>query len=170
VTIRERIEAAYQGQACECVPWTCYGGLLGRGQAERRLRNRGLGLVGITRTFAVSQPNVDVRTQTVSTDDGPMTRTTYATPVGEVFELHTTEPGYGSSWKKSHMIQRLEDYAVVEFMVRDIRYTSTTAEYDKAMLEMGDDGVVFVATDRSPLQKMWVETPGRRAVRPGHAD
>jgi len=160
MTIRERIEAAYRCEETDRVPWTIYGGLLPRGDVERQLRNLGLGLIQISRVHQTSQPHVEVRTDTVATPRGPGTRTTYVTPVGQVHQTSVTEPGYGSGWQQDHLIQRGEDYEVVEFMMADTVYAPRHDAYHRAVGELGDDGVVLVALERSPLQKMWVELMG----------
>ena len=160
MTIRERIEAAYRCEPVDRVPWTVYAGLLPRGGAERCLRNRGLGLVNITRVHTVRQPHVQTRTDTVDTPRGPGTRTTHVTPVGEVHQTCATEPGYGSGWAQDHLIKRDEDYDVVEFMIRDTVYEPSYDGYAQVDGEMGDDGVMLTGLERSPLQKMWVELMG----------
>jgi len=160
VTVRERIEAAYRREPVDRVPWTVYGGMLKQINVADRLMEMDLGVISMARIHRPVRPNVEVVTETVDSPNGPGTRTIYRTPVGEVDELALPEPNYGSLWKHSHLIERAEDYAVVEFMIRDTHYEIDATPLEERTAELGNTGVVFVPVDRSPLQKMWVELMG----------
>ena len=76
----ERITAVLHNQPPDRVPFAPYDNLVPRGEFERTLRNRGMGMCSRISTIYSSMPNVSLEYKTI--DDTLVT--TYHTPEGEL--------------------------------------------------------------------------------------
>jgi len=157
---RERVNAALRGEMADRVPFTCYAGLLPRGETERRLRKDGLALVHRRGVFTTECTHVEIERREYRQEGKLLVRQTFSTPVGQVSETYRTGGGYGTSLRCEFLIKRPEDYAVVEFMVRDEVYTPVYDEYLRDVDIMGEDGVVDGNLGYTPLQQMLVVLMG----------
>ncbi len=160
MTPRDRLLAALRGQPIDAVPWSCYSGLIPRGETERLLRERGMALITPVTPYTRETPNVEVISREARESGRTFTYRTFRTPVGEVTEKRGAESGYGSSWIVEHMIRRPEDYAVVEFMVRDTILRPNFEAVAELEADLGGDGVALAWTTRSPYQQMYIEMMG----------
>jgi hypothetical protein len=80
----------------------------------------------------------------------------YRTPLGEIWQRLRKESGYGSDWRVEHFIKDVKDYEVLEFVIRDVKYSPNYDVYNKAAESMGDNGVVTAWTERVPIQHLWI--------------
>ena len=157
---RELVTAALRGNRVERMPWTIYANLLPRGAVERDLRNRGLVLLSHQSVFTIQRPNVTLEERT-SDEDGETIRVrTHHTPLGSLTERRRVEPGYGSSWAFEHFVKEAKDYEILEFVVRDTRYTPDLTTWERARDEIGADGIVNTGVHRIPFQRLWIEYAG----------
>lgn len=155
MTPKERVLAVLHGERPDRIPFTCYAGLLPRGQLELRLCNEGLALINHCQVFATERPHVEVECHEYSENGGSFLRETFRTPVGEVWQTWRTGGAYGSRRLREYLIKQPEDYQVVKFMVRDEVYTPTYDEFLTAQDNLGEAGVVFGGwLPRSPLTYM----------------
>lgn len=154
---KERIMAVLHHERPDRVPWTIYSGLLPRGEAERELRNLGLGLWVSCPICKAETPHVKLE---VSEEAGVTTRT-YHTPVGSISSKHRTDVGVvGTTWTVEHMVKGVADYEVARFIVEDTVYRPDYAALLEAQRMLGGDGVVVAWVGRSPLQRMLIELLG----------
>lgn len=85
------------------------------------------------------RPNVRERREE---EPGEWVRTTYETPVGSVQTLHR----YASDLTRAlflteHVVKRVEDVRVVEFMVRDTSYSLDSKPFLECEQQVGEDGI-----------------------------
>jgi len=160
MTIRQRIAAALRGDLPDQIPFTTYSGMVPSGEAERRLRAKGLGFSIRVGLVEIVRPNVRVEHLDYLEDDVHYRRTTMRTPVGEVHA--TTRPGsaYGSNWAYDHYIKRPDDYQVMEFIVNDTTYLPAYDPFLEAVANVGEDGYVSGNMGYSPLMEMRVNLLG----------
>ena len=158
MNIKERTLAVLRGEEPDRVPWLIYNELLPRGYVSRQLRNKGLGLKVSVPICKVETPNVSVESKRVE----DIVYTTYHTPVGSVSTKQRTglPAGTGGSWAIEYMIKDVSDYKVVGFMVEDTVYVPDPKPVLEAEQNLGNDGIVFVWAERSPLQKALIEFMG----------
>ena len=158
MTPRERVLAALRGQMPDRVPFTCYGGLLPRGEVEQQLRNEGLALVTDCQVFTTTRPHVEV-SQRDYYDDGTLyIRDTYRTPAGEVWQTRRTGGAYNTTRLAEYLIKQPEDYKTVEFMFRDEVYEPAYDSYLSAVDTMGEAGLVPGGwLPRTPMMAMMWE-------------
>ena len=148
--------AALHGDMPDRIPFTCYSGLLPRGETERWLRDQGLALKNGALVYTTTRPHVEFEGRDEGRAGRRFTRQTYPTPGGAVTELRRTGGGYGTSLRCEFPIKRPEDYEVVEFMVRDEVYEPCYDKYLEAADCLGEDGLVSSGPGYSPLMEMLV--------------
>ena len=160
MTTKERICMALMGQMPDRVPFTTYRGVITADDGLDDLVARGLGFMGSCHVYNAGHPNVEV-TYDDTTVDGVFTRIVrYKTPVGEIWQKSNKEPGYGSMWNVEHLVKSVEDYEVLEYIIRDTQYLPNYDAYRKAEEAMGDSGVVMAWTERVPIQRLWIQYTG----------
>jgi uroporphyrinogen-III decarboxylase len=159
--VRERVISVLSGRMPDKIPWLIYSNHLPRGSFERRMREMGLGLderCSIYRTF---MPNVRIESRTI----GDYVYTTYHTPVGE---LHSkTRIGMrfqfpGGSWTVEYPVKNTDDIKALRFMIEDTVYEPDYENYVRIKEELGEDGIVTVWADYTPLMKIIVRYMGFR--------
>jgi len=161
MTIRERILAALTWGQPDRVPLTVYDSLLPRGTTERRLREAGVGLVTRPPAHRVEHREVEIVTREYFENGRKLMRRSIGTPVGEVWQTIEPDPGYGTSnWIHEHFIRKPEDYAVMDFYLRDAVYRDNYSSIREARRRVGDDGIVIVRVGKSPLQEMLYQMLG----------
>lgn len=159
--IREMVEGVLKGEMPDRIPWLIYSNHLPRGSFERRMRDMGLGLDERCVVYKVSMPNVAIENRTV----GNYLYTTYRTPVGE---LHSkTRIGMrfqlpGGSWTVEHTVKSINDIKALKFMIEDTVYEPYYENYTQIKDDLGEDGIVTVGADYTPLMKIIIRYMGFR--------
>jgi len=162
----ERLFKAMQGEPVDFVPLCSYPGLLPRGETERKMREQGLAFFHRIGAVNVEKPNVSTTSRWYFEEGRWWVRNTLSTPVGEVSEVLRTGGGYGTSLRCEFLIKEPEDYRVLEFMVRDERYSPAVDAFHIAREQIGSDGIVVPSLGYTPMQQMlimWME-PERFAI------
>ncbi len=162
MTLHQRIVAVLRGEMADRVPFTCKMPQPPRGEIERQLRNEGLAIIGEGEllnidagglgTGSAIRPHVEV-VRRESWDHGRLlVRETLRTPVGEVHQTWRGGGAYGTSRLLEYPVKQPEDYAVVEYIIRDEVYHPTYDNVDDSRCPdkfvaqaqiVGDDGFVF---------------------------
>lgn len=147
-----------------------------RGEVEREVRSRGMGLCISLPFCLASSPNVEVVQTTELTGEVKALKCTYHTPAGSVSELF--KPGIGSGqgisgrdfkgltpWRVSpeqggRLIKRPEDYDVARFIVEDTRYRPYYEALKDFQSYLGEDGIVVAGLPHSPFQMLLIDWVG----------
>jgi hypothetical protein len=155
MTIKERILTALTWGLPDRVPLTVYDWLLPRGEAERRLRESGVGLIVRLPPHRTAHHNVEIRTCEYYEQGQKRVRRTIHTPVGDAWETLTPDDAYGTSnWIQEYLVKTPADYRVLEYYFQDMVFRDNLAAIREAERRVGNDGVVFVRIAKSPLQDM----------------
>ena len=133
LTAHEQVMSVYRKQNTGRIPWAAYGGfLLPSGRNEREMRNRGCVWLTYERVCSWMPPamghlsgwmgeceikNVGMSVRFVWANGQRLLRRTYETPVGTVYEDLHAEPAYHSLWVKKYLVEKPEDYKVVQYIV-----------------------------------------------------
>lgn len=136
-----RINAVLHRQEPDQVPFAPYDNLMPRGEFERHLRNRGMGLCLRRSTVWEETPNVSVETR----HEGESVVTTYHTPEGDVWtrsQGHAGRISDSMSIEVEGLIKGKEDYDPVIFMLEDAVFHSAPDAYYDAVRDVGRDGIV----------------------------
>jgi uroporphyrinogen-III decarboxylase len=173
MSVRERMLAAYRGQAPDRYPVSIYSRYLPRGDKERVARAQGLGIVDYYPIVSLLAPPWHLSSGLVSEvkgadlqvryvwENGKMAEVrTYATPVGEVTQRTVQDPTYGSDWIDKFYIQSRDDYRVVQYLVEHTVFRPNFGGLASRIRTLGEDGVVLGRLDRAPYQKMLIELAG----------
>ena len=163
MNVHDRIEAALKGQLADQVPFTIYSNKIPKGEAERRLRGKGLGFSWRQNIIDWEYPNCDIRTVTWRKDGQDLSRTIYSTPVGEIYEVNRLEGEYGSTWKVEWPVKTREDYRVMTYVTRDARPVPLYDEFARTMKNVGGDGFVVANFLYEPLMYIIVNCTGFEA-------
>ncbi len=137
----ERMNAVLHGERPDRVPYAPYDILVPRGDFERELRNRGMGLCLRRSGVWWERPDVGVEQRT----DGDLSYAIYHTPKGSVRSARRTHVGRisdGESIEAEWMIKEVADFEPVIFMLEN---TVFHANYDSFLAEVrdvGSDGIV----------------------------
>jgi len=145
----ERITAVLHHQVPDKVPFAPYDNLIPRGDFDREMRNRGMGLC-LRRSEIWSEcPNV--RTENVT--QGDLITTTYHTPVGSVSvsrQAHLGRIDDSGSVQVEWMIKGIDDYEPVIYMVENTEFHSSYGTYLYNARDVGTDGIVRGSGLRPP--------------------
>jgi len=133
----ERINAVLHHQKPDKVPFAPSENLIPRGDFEREMRNRGMGLYAERATYWSETPNV--RVESKRQVDGALT--IYHTPAGSV-----------STGKNRRMIEDVDDYEPVIFMVNDTVFHADYSVYSNSVRDLGADGIVRGSGIEPPLE------------------
>jgi len=156
---RERVENVLKGGMPDRIPWLIYSNHLPRGSFERKMRNMGLGLVERCSVYRVSMPNVKIESRTV----GNYVYTTYHTPFGELNSKTRIGMQFqlpGGSWVVEHPVKNLNDVKALMFMIEDTVYEPDYENYVMIKEDLGEDGIVTVWADYTPLMKIIIRYMG----------
>lgn len=146
---RERMLKIFKGEMPDRVPFMSFSELMPRGGFEREMRNRGMGLITSCTSLCSELENVEISTKI----ENSYKTTTYRTPVGEVSTRYKTHAGSisnDSSIQQEFLINKVEDYEPVIFMLDNTKYSINEEEFKKIDLALGDDGLTHVWTDEPP--------------------
>ena len=116
MTIKDRILTAMTWGLPDRVPLTVYDWLLPRGQAERALREAGVGLIVRLPPHRVEHREVQIRTCEYFEHGQKRIRRTIHTPVGDAWETLVPDAAYGTSnWIQEYLVKAPADYRVLEY-------------------------------------------------------
>lgn len=174
MNVLERINAVLHGGEPDRVPYVPYDNLVPRGDFERELRNRGMGLC-LRRSGIWSETrNVEVDYKT----EGDLAYRIYRTPAGAVRSGRRTHVGRisdGESIEAEWMIKEVADFEPVIFMIENTVYHSDYPGFLAHVRDVGTDGIVrfdgcgppYDASDAYFSLEMWAqaqhEWPGQFA-------
>jgi hypothetical protein len=141
MTFQERIEAVLGGGSPDRVPFAPYDNLVPRGDFERELRNRGMGLC-LRRSAVWSEtPGIAVEYKT----EGDISYTIYHTPAGTVRRAARTHVGRisdGESIEAEWLIKSEADFAPVICMIESTVFHADYPAFRNQQRDIGSDGIV----------------------------
>jgi len=171
VTSLERINAVLHGERPDRVPFAPYDNLVPRGDFERELRNRGMGLCLRREAIWSETPDVAVEYKT----EGDVAFTIYHTPVGTVRAANRTHVGRisdGESIEAEWMIKEVADYEAAIFMVDRTVFHADHAGFLNHVRDIGADGLVRLGGVGPPYDATdhFFSLEGWAAAQHDHAD
>lgn len=154
MTRRERVSTALKGDMPDQIPFTSYPNFVPDSELER-LVDLGLVLVERVPPHKSHRPNVTVESQEIAGQRHPTTITRLTTPVGELTQKHVIEPGYGSAWISEYFVKRPEDYAVLEFAIRDEVIEPNIDYFVAKDRAIADRGMAVPNAADPTMQELW---------------
>lgn len=135
-----RINAVLHQQEPDQVPFAPYDNLVPRGDFEREIRNKGMGLCLRRSTVWAEIRDVSVETR----NEGDTTLTIYHTPEGEVVSrtrAHLSRISDTSTVEIEGMIKNAKDYDPVIFMLENTAFHADNSVYFNTVRDIGKDGI-----------------------------
>jgi len=160
LTPRERIMQVLRRQLPDRVPLGAYSFLLPRGTAERKVREKGCGIVHFERVYATEMQNVEISTKEKWENNEKTTIRIYRTPLGDLYEKTKLDPGYRSQWTKEFMIKKPSDYRIAKYIIENTVYHQNYEFFVEVEKNIGEDGILIANMDRTPLQRTLIELTG----------
>lgn len=168
---REGLLAACRGQLPDRLPFFHYWRHSQIGWAERECRNRGMAMCWTRPPYSMRLHGVEVSERQVTAGGRSAWRTTYTTPVGEVYQDEVREPGVGlwhanrswrdiTPWQVSRFIKGPADYPVMQYVVEHTEYLPDDFPILQAMDWLGDEGLVLASLPHSPMQMLMIDWVG----------
>lgn len=170
MTNRERLLSVYSNRLPDRIPIGMYRRYHRVGETERRARNDGLGIIDFVPPVSLLAPlwhvhpgyvsevsNVQFRIDHRWVDNRLMQRRAYETPVGTIDAHVVLDAQHGTEWTTKHYIETAEDYKIVQYVAEHTVFRSQEPAIRQALLDLGEDGILFGRADRSPYQKLLVE-------------
>ena len=145
----DRMLAILNGKKPDRIPFMPFTELIPRGEFEREMRDRGMGLISSCTSLWSEMPNVSFTIKSVNGEK----ITTYHTPKGDVSTVHRTHYqgiSNDSSVQKEFMIKDIKDYEPAIFMIDDTIFHVNEAIFRKTEMDLGGDGFTHVWTDEPP--------------------
>jgi hypothetical protein len=152
MTKRERMLTVLNGGTPDSVPFMPFAELIPRGEFERKLRERGMGLVVHYSSVSESRPNVTTSYHT----EGNKIVTTYTTPAGNADIRHIVY-GHGISnngtVQSEFMVKDEADYKFAIAYINDTVFSANTEGFYKLEAELGSDGVIHTWAGEPPYME-----------------
>ena len=160
MTNRERILAVLHGERPDRIPFSIYEWKLPWGYDKRRLRERGLAMLRRFPGWRAEYPHCEL--QTICYTDGGQRyeRETVKTPKGDISALFMPDQTCNVRFQKEFWIKTEADYEPLIFMANDAVLHPDYDEILAAQEDLGEDGLVFIWKDFSPLQKIILHLAG----------
>jgi uroporphyrinogen-III decarboxylase len=173
MTTRERMLAVYEHRMPDKFPLGIYGRYLPRGEIDRKLREKGLGIIDYHPLVTFLGPpwhelpgyisdvtDTQVRIDRYFERGRMVQRTTYETPVGSIWREKEPSIGDGSEHVRNYFIKNLEDYKIMTYIIEHTVISSNEGAIAARRAALGEDGVLLGRLDRSPYQKLLLEFVG----------
>ena len=139
---RTRINVVLHHETPDKVPFAPYDNLVPRGDFERKLRNRGMGLCLRRPSIWEETPHISVETK----NEGDIVVRIYHTPKGDLTTRSKTHVGRikdeDLDLDVEGMIKGVEDYAAAIFMIDDTILHLDESIFADATRDIGTDGIV----------------------------
>jgi hypothetical protein len=146
-----RINAVLHHQISDQVPFAPYDNLVPRGDFERMLRNRGMGLCFRRATLTAKAPNVSLETRS----EGNIAVNIYHTPKGELTSRSLTHIGRikddDLNLDVEGLIKSVNDYDAAIFIIDDTQFQLDENIYYEALRDIGRDGIIRDTGLRPPF-------------------
>ena len=158
MTVKERILRSFEGKEVDRIPFVSYPRPFFTGTVERELRNNGFGFFWVFSPLVIHTPDVKIKTFEEYTEKGEkLVKTVYSTPKGEIFLVSKHSGGYGSKWgalRTEFLIKKEDDYKVVEFILKNEKYSINEKVIYETEKNLGEDGIMVSWVPKTPLMEM----------------
>ncbi len=159
MTPRERVAAVLTGRPTDKVPFTIYEYKIPQCVIERELRNEGLCIVQRrVPTVITERSNVRVESHRYTEASVTKVRTTYHTPVGDLYQID--QPADFTSWHLSKLFKSADDYKALMFLVQDEQYRPNYEEFAREQVWRGDDFILRTSVGGTPLHTIMIHWMG----------
>lgn len=157
MNIRERIDAFWNGERPDQIPYTIYWNEWRHTCDDpgwQSLYDLGLGVTWYLRSFEMRMRNVETDDRTWDEAGRKLRRITRRTPLGEI---HTT---FEDGWRQKYFLETPEDYRVMTYVVEHTDIVPAYEAYNAKAASLPPWGIAIPELWRTPLQQMQVDFAG----------
>lgn len=157
MNIHEKLEAFWSGEKPDRIPYTIY-------QNEWRhtkddpdwqpLFQAGLGITWHVPSVRMIRQNVEFKREAYTEYGRKFTRSTLATPVGEIHTI--SEDG----WTQKYWLETQADYQVMTYIAKNTQYEPAYEAFFAKQEEIKPYGIPLIAAGRTPFQTLLVDYVG----------
>jgi len=169
---RERIMASLRGEEPDKIPVCAWPVRVGsQGGWMRRLRERGLGIIGLCSPY---KPSINTRSYNPWVENVKYTQINYSekgthkyrhifeTPVGSitgVMRINPMEVDLLAASPEEHFVKEPADWRVVNYIFKGVidNLTPNYQAFERLEDEIGNSGITFARVEKTPYQRAWVE-------------
>jgi len=163
MTGRERLEAVFAGEMVDRLPFALKGWRIPHGEAEERLLAEGMCVLDSRSVCRTESPNVTTETVRSEGRQGHQIETHIHTPKGSlrtvsrpVVEAQTER----TSWQTEWPFKRPEDYAPIEYMIRDRQHMADYGPLLRAQVEAPDAAYFKTGAPGAPIHHVMYSLMG----------
>jgi len=159
----ERLEAIFAGEFVDILPFALKGWRIPKCEMGETLRKEGMCILDSAGVYKSVSPNVKSESETYEKDGVIYQRNIIKTPKGEVSSLTKRIPSprtEGTSWRVEMMFKSPKDYDVIEFMMRDRRYSPNYESFLKAQEQSSDQAFFKTGAPGSPMHTIMYSIMG----------
>jgi hypothetical protein len=157
-TMRERMLAVIRGEELDRVPFVQYDRIAAPNEDVWDLIGReNMGVLRWCRAHRYEHPNCSFTTDQLREDGREGYRQVLSTPNGTLTQEKWYEPTYHTAATKHHFVKKPEDYRILEAYLDDVQVVEDTTDLERAIRDMGDDGLPLTRVERTPYQQLWVQ-------------
>jgi len=149
MTNRERMRAILEGRKPDRVPVMFFSELLPRGQFEREIRNRGVGLIVHTSSVIQQRPGIEM---VITEKDGIRSETIH-TPFGDLtarYVMGKNNIASSGTVQTEYFVKSESDYEAAIWLLDQTIFTLNPSVYYQDDMLLGDEGITHVWTDEPP--------------------
>ena len=163
MTKKDRLMTALRGNKPDQIPFTIYKWILDNvdsADAERLLEK---GLIPIDSIKIFKEiPDDTIKIQITENGEGKDKRisTTIETPLGSIHEMYRYEDAFGSKWIDEYFVKNKDDMSILKYVFDHTIIEPNFKEYNNALKEMGNNGIVLGEIIPIPLTWLWVNYMG----------
>ena len=159
LSMRERMLAMLQGRAFDRIPFLQYDNMNApNDEIWAALGRESMGVLRWTVMHRFESPDCRIETEQTTHNNLPAYKDTLITPKGNLQQLRVLVPDmYGVTATREHYVKKIEDYEILLAYLKDITVVEDSSSTEKAIDELGTDGLPLVALPRTPYQALWVE-------------
>jgi len=179
---RERIMASLRGEEPDKIPVCAWDTLRfgSQGGWKRRLRERGLGLIGLCSPYV---PSLNTRSYNPWVENVKHTQINYIekgthkyrhvleTPVGSitgVVKINRVDVDLLAGSPEEHFVKEPDDWRIVNYIFKAVidSLAPNYQAFERLEDEIGTSGVTFARVEKTPYQRAWVElaSPERTVI------
>jgi len=160
VNIAKLIKNAVRAKENERIPFTIYDIFVPEGVDPFTLHEKGIGIIKKSIDFKIKYSGVEIVTNTYKQRGQIIKEERWQTPWGDLNRLSRYEGNYGSFFTYKFLIEQVKDVKILCNVMENCVVKADYNDYYRFDQELGNMGVVFSYTERTPFQLLLNEYAG----------
>ncbi|MDD5658729.1 MAG: uroporphyrinogen decarboxylase family protein [Actinomycetota bacterium] len=146
------IKNAAWGRKNERIPFTIYDSFIPEKVDQKVLHEKGIGIIKKSMDFKIEYPDVEININRYKESGKIIEETIWKTPWGDLNQLSRYEGNYGSFFTYKFLVEKIKDVNILCNVMENCIVKANFDDYYKLNKDLGNKGVVFSYTERTPFQ------------------